>query len=49
MGIPWHLYLPIAGNSVNILLVFGMGGIVGLLSGIFGVGGGFLNDSACSS
>ncbi|MFZ3047744.1 MAG: sulfite exporter TauE/SafE family protein [Desulfatirhabdiaceae bacterium] len=42
MSIPWHLYLPIAGNSVNILLVFGMGGIVGLLSGIFGVGGGFL-------
>jgi uncharacterized protein len=42
MGIPWHLYLPIAGNSVNILLVFGLGGIVGLLSGIFGVGGGFL-------
>ena len=42
MGIPWHMYLPIAGNSVNIVLVFGMGGIVGLLSGIFGVGGGFL-------
>lgn len=42
MGIPWNLYLPIAGNSVNIVLVFGMGGIVGLLSGIFGVGGGFL-------
>lgn len=42
MIIPWNLYLPIAGNSVNILLVFGMGGIVGLLSGIFGVGGGFL-------
>ncbi|MFH0997005.1 MAG: sulfite exporter TauE/SafE family protein [Pseudomonadota bacterium] len=42
MTLPWHLYLPIAGNSVNILLVFGMGGIVGLLSGIFGVGGGFL-------
>ena len=42
MGIPWHLYLPIAGNSVNVLLVFGMGGAVGLLSGIFGVGGGFL-------
>jgi uncharacterized membrane protein YfcA len=37
-----HLYLPIAGNSVNVLLVFGMGGIVGVLSGIFGVGGGFL-------
>jgi len=42
MTIPWHLYLPIAGNSVNMLLVFAMGGIVGLLSGIFGVGGGFL-------
>jgi len=42
MALPWHLDLPIAGNSVNILLVFGMGGIVGLLSGIFGVGGGFL-------
>jgi uncharacterized protein len=38
----WHLYLPIAGNSVNILLIFVMGGFVGLLSGIFGVGGGFL-------
>ena len=38
----WHLYLPIAGNSVNVLLIFFMGGFVGLLSGIFGVGGGFL-------
>ncbi len=38
----WHLYLPIAGNSVNVFLIFGMGGLVGLLSGIFGVGGGFL-------
>lgn len=36
------MYLPIAGNSVNILLIFGLGGGVGLLSGIFGVGGGFL-------
>jgi hypothetical protein len=36
------MYLPIAGNSVNILLIFGLGGAVGLLSGIFGVGGGFL-------
>ncbi|MDL1970035.1 MAG: sulfite exporter TauE/SafE family protein [Candidatus Desulfofervidaceae bacterium] len=36
------LYLPIAGNSVNILLLFGLGGLVGLLSGLFGVGGGFL-------
>jgi len=38
----WHLYLPIAGNSVNVLLIFAMGGVVGILSGIFGVGGGFL-------
>ncbi len=38
----WHMYLPIAGNSVNILLILAMGGFVGLLSGIFGVGGGFL-------
>jgi uncharacterized membrane protein YfcA len=37
-----NLYLPIAGESVNLLLVFGMGGLVGILSGIFGVGGGFL-------
>jgi uncharacterized protein len=42
MSLPWHLYLPIAGNSVNVLVVFAMGGVVGLLSGIFGVGGGFL-------
>jgi uncharacterized protein len=38
----WHLYLPIAGNSINVLLIFTLGGFVGLLSGIFGVGGGFL-------
>ncbi|MBT8763426.1 sulfite exporter TauE/SafE family protein [Desulfohalobiaceae bacterium Ax17] len=37
-----HMYLPIAGNSVNVFLIFGLGGLVGLLSGIFGVGGGFL-------
>lgn len=36
------MYLPIAGNSVNIMTIFGLGGFVGLLSGIFGVGGGFL-------
>ena len=38
----FHMYLPIAGNSVNIIVILGLGGIVGLLSGIFGVGGGFL-------
>jgi len=38
----WHMYLPIAGNSVNVLTIVGLGVAVGLLSGIFGVGGGFL-------
>ncbi len=37
-----YIYLPIAGNSVHILLLLGLGGLVGLLSGLFGVGGGFL-------
>ena len=36
------IYLPVAGNSVNVLLLVGLGGTVGLLSGLFGVGGGFL-------
>lgn len=36
------LYLPIANLSVNALVIIGLGGIVGLLSGMFGVGGGFL-------
>jgi uncharacterized membrane protein YfcA len=42
MSLTMNLYLPIAGNSVNCLAIFGLGGVVGLLSGIFGVGGGFL-------
>ena len=36
------IYLPIAGLSVNALVIVGLGGIVGLLSGMVGVGGGFL-------
>jgi hypothetical protein len=36
------IYLPIAGMSVNALLMIALGGLVGLLSGMFGVGGGFL-------
>lgn len=36
------IYLPIAGQSVNALLIIALGGIVGVLSGMFGVGGGFL-------
>jgi uncharacterized membrane protein YfcA len=37
-----QLYLPIAEVSVNIFLILGLGGMVGVLSGMFGVGGGFL-------
>ncbi|MGQ7790970.1 sulfite exporter TauE/SafE family protein [Faunimonas sp. B44] len=37
-----QLYLPIAELTVNILLFLGVGGAVGFVSGLFGVGGGFL-------
>ncbi len=37
-----HLYLPIAGNSINVFVIVGLGAAVGFLSGLFGVGGGFL-------
>ena len=37
-----YVYLPIAELSMNIFTIIGLGGAVGLLSGIFGVGGGFL-------
>ncbi|MEZ5792366.1 MAG: sulfite exporter TauE/SafE family protein [Nitratireductor sp.] len=36
------IYLPIAELSVNVFILFGMGVAVGFLSGMFGVGGGFL-------
>ncbi|MCY7339749.1 MAG: sulfite exporter TauE/SafE family protein [Sphingomonas bacterium] len=36
------IYLPIAGLSVNALIIIALGGLVGVLSGMFGVGGGFL-------
>lgn len=36
------IYLPIAGQSVNALFIIVLGFLVGLLSGMFGVGGGFL-------
>jgi hypothetical protein len=38
----FQIYLPVAGNSVSLVLLLGLGGLVGLLSGLFGVGGGFL-------
>lgn len=37
-----QIYLPIAELSINIFLLLAMGGGVGFLSGMFGVGGGFL-------
>ncbi len=37
-----ELYLPVAEMSVNWAMILGMGAAVGFLSGMFGVGGGFL-------
>lgn len=37
-----HSYLPIAELSVSVPLLVGLGAIVGVLSGLFGVGGGFI-------
>ncbi len=37
-----QLYLPIAEVSIDPFLILGMGGFVGFMSGMFGVGGGFL-------
>ena len=36
------IYLPIAGISVHVFVLFSLGLGVGFLSGLFGVGGGFL-------
>jgi uncharacterized membrane protein YfcA len=37
-----EVYLPIAGMSINVLLLAGLGALVGFMSGLFGVGGGFI-------
>ena len=37
-----YIYLPIAEVSMHIGVIIGLGGSVGFLSGMFGVGGGFL-------
>jgi uncharacterized membrane protein YfcA len=39
---PVQIYLPIAELSMNLFFLVGIGGAVGFLSGLFGVGGGFL-------
>ncbi len=36
------VYLPIANLAVNVLVIIGLGVLTGVLSGMFGVGGGFL-------
>jgi hypothetical protein len=38
----FQIYLPIAEMSVNLLIMLALGAAVGFLSGMFGVGGGFL-------
>lgn len=37
-----EIYLPVAEMPVNFFLIFGLGLVVGYLSGLFGVGGGFI-------
>ena len=37
-----NIYLPVAELSLNLFFLAGIGGAVGFLSGLFGVGGGFL-------
>lgn len=37
-----NIYMPIAEVSVNMFVLLSIGGVVGVLSGMFGVGGGFL-------
>src|SRR5689334_24133576 len=39
---PVQIYLPIADLPVNVFVVFAMGLAVGFISGMFGIGGGFL-------
>ncbi len=41
-----QIYLPIAELSVNVFWLLGLGGVIGFLSGMFGVGGGFLMTPA---
>jgi uncharacterized membrane protein YfcA len=41
-----QIYLPIAEISLDALLLLGLGGLIGFLSGLFGVGGGFLMTPA---
>lgn len=42
LSFPMSIYLPIAQMSIDIFLLLAIGGGVGFLSGLFGIGGGFL-------
>ena len=42
MGFAVQIYLPIAEMPVGVLMILGMGAAVGFVSGLFGIGGGFL-------
>jgi len=37
-----ELFLPVAGSSINTVVLVGLGALVGFMSGLLGVGGGFL-------
>lgn len=37
-----HVFLPVAGISINLVLLIAVGAVVGILTGLLGVGGGFL-------
>ena len=37
-----QIYLPIAEMPINVVMLLGMGLAVGVLSGLFGIGGGFI-------
>jgi uncharacterized membrane protein YfcA len=39
---PFSIFLPVAGTATNMVIPIGLGALVGFLSGLFGVGGGFL-------
>lgn len=39
---PLSIYLPVAEMSVSLFLILGLGAAVGFISGLFGIGGGFL-------
>ncbi len=41
-----QIYLPIAEMSLDVFLLLSLGGVIGFLSGVFGVGGGFLMTPA---